>query len=113
MIIWSGYGIVWVFLQLVASFLTTTAIFSGLRGMLGNKPAIMIALLLGAAVAYFAMQLMLKKFSDKGRTLMDPKTGQEVVLRRKDSLFFIPCRYWQVIVPALFVLSAVFSLFVK
>lgn len=113
MIIWSGLGIVWLFLQLLAASLVMALIAVGLGGFLEAKVGIVIALLVGAATAYYAMKLMLERFGDPGRVLVDPKTGQEVTLRRRDSVFFISCSYWKIIVPVVLVFSAVSSLLVK
>jgi hypothetical protein len=33
-----------------------------------------------------------------GRTVIDKQTGQEISLRRKHSLFFVPMEYWGPIV---------------
>ena len=40
------------------------------------------------------------------RVLIDKETGEEVVLLPKDSLFFIPLRYWPAILAVIGVLSA-------
>ncbi len=40
------------------------------------------------------------------RELVDPKTGQTVLLRQKHSLFFIPMEYWAIALVALAVVFA-------
>lgn len=53
-------------------------------------PAIII---LGATLAAFQTVRWLER-SDKGRELLDEKTGETVLLKRGDSIFFIKVRYW-------------------
>jgi hypothetical protein len=39
--------------------------------------------------------------ADDERTLIDEATGEEVTLEIRHSLFFIPPRYWPVVLPAI------------
>jgi hypothetical protein len=38
------------------------------------------------------------KLTDPGRELIDPKTGQVVTLRKKHTLFWIPMRYFGILI---------------
>lgn len=87
MIIWSGWGI------LVPLIVVPVAGFAAIAG--GDDHAgtgLAIGLILSAVIVW----IVGKKFNGKpDRTLMDPKTGQEVVVRAtRHSLFFIPMQWW-------------------
>ena len=49
--------------------------------------------------------------SAPGRELVDPKTGERLVLRRRHSLFWIPMQWWAIpyLVVAAFVLISFFT----
>lgn len=88
MLIWSGWGI------LVALFamagLVGGALLDQADPMLKGYGVPLGAVL--AAALTFGLASWLGR--DAGRVLVDPATGQQVVLRRRDSLFFIPVRIW-------------------
>jgi len=54
----------------------------------------LIAMLVAAALTYGLHRLLLL---EKGRVVVDKETGQEIVLRPKHSLFFVPVQLWSVI----------------
>ena len=88
--IWSRWGILVVLYGLAGLFI------GGVIGQamgLGARQLIPIGICeLLAAVAVWFTGVRLNR--DPGRTLLDPKTGREVVLRRRHTLFWIPMQYW-------------------
>lgn len=97
MIIWSGYGIlvVPVFLASLLGSMVVTSLITGSDeyGRLHNWPS-GIGLILGGIVCWFLGRWL----RDRGaRALVDPKTGQQVIVRRGRSFFFIPMEVWGVL----------------
>ena len=94
MIIWSGYGFA------VILFAIFGLVIGGVLGNLLDTNAgwpIALGLFIAAAVNRFAAI----KLDEKEKTLIDPETGQHVVLKRGDSLFWIPMKYWTYVIAAL------------
>jgi hypothetical protein len=60
--------------------------------------------------AGFAIWRLGKRWNGPGRELVDAATGERVVLKRGDSLFFIPFEWWGPIFAVLGLLFAVASL---
>ena len=99
-VIWSGWGFLVAVIGLVlwgagyglgAVVAPGMPLAAGVGGFLGA---------MGAAVAIFYFARAIE--SKPGRTLIDAKTGEQVVIRNSaGSLFFIPTRYWTYIVPVL------------
>ena len=92
MIIWQGYGpltVVFAILGIVFGAFISPSEPGAWQGTVG--------LLLAAAANYFTA----KKLAKRTRTLIDPETGQEVILKFSHSLFFIPMLYWSYIIAAL------------
>jgi hypothetical protein len=90
MIIWSGWGILVV---LVAGIgMALGAAVAGALGLAKN-PFLTLALgLLLASLCTYGLTALLGR--RKERVLLDPQTGEQVVLRYRDSLFFVPVRIW-------------------
>lgn len=92
MIIFQGFG----FLVLFVPIAFYAAVVSVCRSSFGvsytNTHAWPGALgtALGAALLWF----LAEKLKSPGRVLVDPATGQQVILRKKHSFFFIPLAYW-------------------
>ena len=91
MIVWQGFGFAAILIPIL-SYVVTVKLFQVLLsaaytdthawpGALGT--------LIGAGLVFW-LSVVLNK---PGRTLVDPKTGQTVVLRRKHTLFWIPMQY--------------------
>ncbi len=60
---------------------------------LGPRQLIPIGILeLGAAIAVRFTGVRLNRNTE--RRLLDPKTGREVIVRRRHTLFWIPMQYW-------------------
>ncbi len=96
MIIWSGWGFLG-FLIPVAITFATALLVELINGKgyaaLHNWPT-GLGLLLSAAALY----LLSQRLNAPGRTLVDPNTGQAIVLRRRHTLFFIPLQWIAVII---------------
>ncbi|WP_426959477.1 hypothetical protein [Muricoccus radiodurans] len=94
MIVWRGWGILTVVIGpavcvLVASLLSEW--FGGVPGFAG-WPAV-LGLLAAAAANWSAGRW----FNGRpGRELVDARTGQRVVLRQVNDLFWIPMQWWSV-----------------
>jgi hypothetical protein len=108
MIIWSGFG----FLVAVVGFgclilteLMTRAAFDEKYYQAHGWPK--LAGIWVAAALVYVLGLWLDR--QPGRAMIDKATGQEVVLKRSHSLFFIPVRYWVYI----FLVLGIVLLFVK
>lgn len=97
MIIWKGYGLlvaVYAIVGFVIGVLFSSAIETD------HTWPIALSLSLAAAANYFTA----KKLESKSKILIDPENGQQVILKRGDSLFFIPMMYWTFIIAGLAVL---------
>jgi len=97
MIIWSGLGILIIPIVIACVFLSAT-----LTGQLSSTPDYfelhgwpMGAGIVTSAAACWFLGRRLQASGSK--TLVDPQTGNPVVLRRRHSLFFIPMHWWAVI----------------
>ncbi|THV42759.1 hypothetical protein [Glycomyces buryatensis] len=93
MLVWQGKGI------LVLPPAILFAVFSGLtetvtplKGQAAGGPG----LLLGGAAAAVLIWWFDRWLESRNppRTLVDQQTGQQVVVRRRDTLFFIPMRFY-------------------
>ena len=87
MIVWSGWG----FVVVVVGFI---GLFFGIALFHESWWAVASGLLF-AAGGNFGLARLLARRSD--RVLLDPATQQQVVRRHRDSLFFIPVRFWSAI----------------
>ena len=100
MIIWNGLGFLVVLIAAAALVLTefvSETITDDDQFYQQHGWVILIGLLLAAAMT-FGLDRLLRR--QKERVMIDKETGQELVLRRKHSLFFIPVKWW----PAVFTL---------
>ena len=102
MLIWRGFGIMVVVIAAVSVF----AAIAGAEAMWGtplpsDKDRLTFALaMVVAAAGVWGLHMLLDKRS-AGRTLVDKETGEEIVLRPKHDLFFIPVKYWTFLLLAL------------
>ncbi len=109
MIIWSGLGFL-VIVIVIACEVATSMVATQLTGnpdyLQLHGWVIGLGLLASAVVCW----LLGNYLSNAGaRTLIDPQTGGQVVYRRRHSLFFIPMRWWGV----LLVLGGIAACFVN
>lgn len=95
MIIWRGFG----FLVGIAGFagmilanVYTHSLINDDAYYRAHAWPKLIGAAVGAAMA-FAVVKILRRF-EKPRIVIDKETGKEVELRRGDSLYFIPVRFW-------------------
>ena len=97
MLIWSGYGI------LVAPIVIACILLSAmLTGQFSSTPDYFklhgwpmgAGVITSAVVCWF---LGRRLHASGSQTLIDPKIGNPVVLRRSHTLFFIPMQWWAVL----------------
>jgi hypothetical protein len=93
-IIWSGKGfLVAVFtfgFSLIANLLANAVTGSGAYWE-AHKWPLAVALFVSALACWFVGRVFQNR---KARLLIDPKTGEEVVLRKSHTFFFIPMMWW-------------------
>ena len=104
MVIWSGFG--WVVPVIAIACLLLGNVIIG-DSWSGNTWAQAGALLATAALTFAFDRFFLAKRAD--RTLMNKETGEDVVIRKSDSLFFIPIRFWPLVLVAIAVAIKVFG----
>lgn len=85
MLIWSGLG----FLPVIFFIAIGFAFTSGNGGDISDSTLAYILMLTGIATAVLGWWLHKRP----ARTVIDKETGEEMVLRRSHSLFFIPLTY--------------------
>jgi|TARA_R110001583_G_scaffold32107_5_gene109905 hypothetical protein len=90
-IVWRGWGVLLLLGALIGALVSMFAV-ALLEGIIPSAlfPAFVT---LGATLAGFQTMRWLEK-SDKGREVIDAKTGETILLKRGDSIFFIRVRYW-------------------
>ncbi|HEY9288265.1 MAG TPA: hypothetical protein VIT43_09615 [Candidatus Dormibacteraeota bacterium] len=88
--VWTGWGVLVLLYGLAGLFVGS--VIGNVAG-LGHRQLITIGIAeIVAAVALWFTGVRLN--GQPGRQLVDPKTGQNVVLRRRHTLFWIPMQYW-------------------
>ena len=91
MIVWQGFGFVGIILP-VLMYVVTVKLFQALFGIAYTDTHAWpgaVGTLIGAGLVYW-LSVALDK---PGRTLIDPQTGQTVILRKRHTLFWIPLQY--------------------
>jgi hypothetical protein len=109
MIIWSGFGFLVAIIgfgSLVLTEVITKSSFHDETYYQTHGWPKLVAFWVAAALVYL-VGLWLDR--QPGRAMIDKATGQEVVLKRKHALFFIPVRYW----PYIFLGLGVVFFFIK
>ena len=93
-IIWSGKGfLVAVFIfgfSLIANLITNSVTGSGMYWK-AHKWPFAVSLFVSALACWFVGRLLQ---NGKARVLIDRETGEEVVLKKSHTLFFIPVIFW-------------------
>jgi hypothetical protein len=84
MVFWSGWGFLVILVLVVGLYFGVSLFHDGWWG-------VATGLLLAAAGNFGVSHLLDRR---KERVLIDAATRQPVTLRNRDSLFFIPVRYW-------------------
>lgn len=98
MIVWRGYGIL-AFVLAVLGYFGTFVLIEGMTGDVHYSKAHdwpWLVASLAAAALVFALHVAITK-TEKPRVLVDPSNGQEIVLVKKHDLFFVPIKYWPVL----------------
>ncbi len=91
MIVWQGFG----FAAIIIPILTYVITVKLLQAVLGVAYTAShawpgaLGTMIGAGLVYW-LSVVLNK---PGRTLVDPQTGQTVVLQKRHTLFWIPMQY--------------------
>jgi protein-S-isoprenylcysteine O-methyltransferase Ste14 len=94
MLIWQGKGILAV-LPFLVLFLPTMIILdegAGLEANIAVGTGFVLAGVLGAAGIWWFDRWLERR--NPPRVLVDQQTGQQVVYKRRDTLFFIPLRFF-------------------
>jgi hypothetical protein len=91
MIVWNGAGIL-VILVAVLGWAIGAGLGDDKHGMVGGG----LGLLASATALWYGGRIMNSPVHD--RILIDPKTGQQVVLTDRHTLFWIPMEWWAVII---------------
>jgi membrane protein YqaA with SNARE-associated domain len=107
MVIWSGIGILIIFLPVIFSL----AVVPTINSILGDGYCLTHHWTLGPSLVLSAIACwFLGKFlNSQFRTVIDKKTGREIQLRQRQSLFFIPMQWWSIV----FAGFAIAAFFVK
>ena len=95
MIIWRGWGILAALIPAAFLIMFSVVLGIGAKGKLLAKPTQMIPASRGCSAAV-VWWLGRKLNSAPTRELVDPKTGQRVLLRNDHSLFWIPMQWWAI-----------------
>ena len=95
MIIWRGWGVLTIAIVVLVGGLVTAISFNLLKETGRFVGLAFTAGLVAAALVNWFVGRRLN--SAPGRELMDPATGQRVVLRRSHDLFFVPMEWWSVL----------------
>lgn len=97
MIIWSGWGLLTLVIAVgmggLVAALTGSAMGLADHARFTGLP-LAVGLLAAAAVNWWAGRRLNAR---PGRELVDPTTGETVVLRQRHSLFFVPMEWWSVV----------------
>jgi predicted lysophospholipase L1 biosynthesis ABC-type transport system permease subunit len=91
MIVWQGFGFAGILIPILM-YVVTVKLFQSLFGIAYTDTHAWpgaVGTLIGAGLIYW-LSVALDK---PGRTLLDPQTGQTVVLRKKHTVFWIPLKY--------------------
>jgi len=99
-VVWSGYG----FLALIIPVALMVAGQFGMDALLGggwysaHKAAAAVVLMVAAALVWI---VGVKLNSDQGRVLVDPQTQEQVVLKRRHTIFWIPMQWASAFIAAI------------
>ena len=89
MVVWTGYGFLAGLIPVVVFALTALVMD---RGNQTTVDAVIASVISAALVWWIGRRLN----SAPGRVLVDPKTHERLVLRRRHSLFWIPMEWWAI-----------------
>jgi hypothetical protein len=100
MIIWNGWGFlvaVIVFSSSLLMELATESFYGDATYYQTHAWPLTVALLVAAVLVWVGAQFLDRR---PKRVVIDKETGQELVLGQRDDLFFVPVRYWPLILVA-------------
>ena len=106
LLIWRGLGPVVLVIGAVAIFVAVIIGEALKIGIAGEEVLTGLAMI----PAGYAIWRLGKRWNGPGRVLVDPATGEQVVLKQGHSMFFIPLEWWGPIFAVLGVLFAIASL---
>jgi hypothetical protein len=110
MLIWTGWGFavpVVAFASLILAELAANAYFDDEFYYAENGWPKAVGMFLAAALLWFLGQFLHR---DPGRTVIDKETGQELVIRRTHTFFWIRVEYWALILVVVGVVVLVLDL---
>ena len=99
MLIWRGFGILVAVITFVCMFVAQK-IFNSVYGA-GYYESHTWTMGMGFLVAGVLCWFLGQSFKGKGVVVIDKITKQEITLKRNHDLFYIPVRYWGVILPVI------------
>ena len=114
LLIWRGYGPLVAILAVLGFPIaeTVTILATGDNNYYaGHVLPQFIGFVLAALIAYGSARILEK--TDKPKILIDKETGKEIVLSRKDEIFFIPVKYVPYIIIAIGIFNAAMGIFNK
>nr|WP_321455291.1 hypothetical protein [uncultured Cohaesibacter sp.] len=106
-LIWRGWGIllpVGVFAGAFIGFLVSGSLISPQSGF----GPILISLF--ATIGAYGVVTLLSR-TDKGKLVIDKESGEEILLKRGDSLFFVPVRFWFYLLVVITIVTIGISIF--
>jgi len=106
-LIWRGFGPIVLVIGAVAIFLAVIVGEALNIGIAGESVLSGLAMI----PAGYAIWRLGKRWNGPGRELVDPATGERVVLKQGHSLFFVPIEWWGQIFIVLGILFAIATLF--
>ncbi|SFO70728.1 hypothetical protein SAMN04488056_11193 [Cohaesibacter marisflavi] len=109
-LIWRGWGLLLPLGVFAGAFIGFLVSGSLLGPQSGFAPVIIS---LFATIGAYGVVALLGR-TDKGKVVIDKDSGEELLLKRGDSLFFIPVRFWFYLLVIITVVAlgiSVFSLF--
>lgn len=99
-LIWQGYGFLAILIPFLMSLVAQLASDSIMeQGFYTGHPLLSVAVLLASAVVVWVVGNKLN--SAPGRVLMDPQTGEQIELKKKHTLFWIPMQWLSAAIAAL------------
>jgi hypothetical protein len=94
LVIWRGFGFLIVLAAAIGVALAVAVSFAFQSVGIKVPDGYLIAMMGICVTAVCYGTTVLLERTDKGRAVIDKNTGQELLLRRRDSLFFMPVRWW-------------------
>lgn len=96
MIIWKGWGILALIIPVAFSVLIGLGLeyFNGDGFYKNSSVAMPVAFVLAAGFVFWVGHLLAQK---TGRVLIDPQSQEKIVLKEQHSMFWIPLRYWGIV----------------